>query len=262
MNERSPQLDKKAFDRWIRRLLRDWGVVRVTLALTLVTIVVAVFVGFVLTNAFTGRSFREGLFIPVLIALLITPIFSWFSLSLIQRLDETEHRLSILAITDELTGLYNRRYLVRTVKAEFERAQRYGSGFSIILLDIDEFKQINDIYGHQTGDRVLQHIAEIGNREKRTVDVLARYGGDEFVFLLPNSRREGVLSFANRIRKHIYRSLLFIGGEQVQISVSMGVANYRPGTSDLESLFNAADTALYEAKLAGRNTAVFFAADE
>lgn len=262
MNEWSAQLKKKIFDHWIRRLLQDWGVGRVILLFTLVTIAVALFVGYIINGMLTDRPFREGIFVPVLISLLIAPFFSWLFLSLIQRLDEAERRLNILAITDELTGIYNRRYLVRIVKGEFERAQRYGSGFSIILLDIDEFKQINDIYGHQTGDRVLQHIAEIGDREKRTVDVLARYGGDEFVFLLPNSHREGVLSFANRIRKRIYRSPLFIGGEQVQISVSMGVANYRPGTSDLESLFNAADTALYEAKLAGRNTAVFFTADE
>ena len=169
-------------------------------------------------------------------------------------------RVNHLSITDGLTGLYNYRYFQDMLKREFERAQRYKLNLSLIMIDIDHFKKINDNYGHQQGDEVLR---ELGIRLKEEIrqhlDTPARYGGEEFVFILPNTGKKGARLVAERVRKKI-SECRFPGRDiSLQITLSLGVASYPDKRIEKYSdLVKKADEALYRAKEEGRNKVSVF----
>lgn len=159
-----------------------------------------------------------------------------------------------LAITDGLTGLYNRRYFYKFLDLEIARTKRYGSTFSVMLFDIDNFKQINDTYGHQAGDEVLLELANILRMISRGTDVVARYGGEEFIIILPNTTEQETITLANRIKTAVEKNIFVISStESVKITLSGGIASYPQNARDAKSLLIAADTALYSAKAAGKN---------
>lgn len=157
------------------------------------------------------------------------------------------------ATTDELTGMRNRRSLLETARQEFARATRYGHSLSVLMLDIDYFKGINDRYGHDVGDKVLKAVADACRRELRDSDVLGRLGGEEFGVLLPNTGRESAAVVAERLRARI--DALRLGGDwgdEIMPKVSVGVAGME-GASRIEAVLKRADQAMYAAKAAGRN---------
>ena len=164
-----------------------------------------------------------------------------------------EKRLKNLNATDGVTGIYNRRYLDSRMKEEFFRLKRYGMILSIIMFDIDYFKNLNDNLGHPFGDFVLQRMSLIIKELIRDVDVLARYGGDEFICLLPETDIEGAETLAERIRIKVCEGDFTYSGKTSSISVSLGAAQVEEGVEGPEDLLKAADEALYEAKNAGRN---------
>jgi diguanylate cyclase (GGDEF)-like protein len=156
--------------------------------------------------------------------------------------------------TDFLTGLYNRRYMMALLEQELARAGRYGSPFSLVMLDIDLFKQINDTYGHGTGDRVLMHVAALCRETLRKMDVVARIGGEEFLLLLPETGEEEARMAAERLRQIIQRRPYRQGdGQWIGVTVSMGIAGWRAEDDDMDPLLKRADDALYLAKRLGRN---------
>lgn len=166
-------------------------------------------------------------------------------------------------ITDPLMEIYNRRYLDRRLEDEFTRARRYGNPFSLLLLDIDRFKEINDTYGHPTGDLVLKGIGGLLKENIRTVDVPARYGGEEAAVLLPHTKLEGAEILAERIRKTVEAHLFpadasFHPGAILQCTVSVGIAALTPECPDAPQLLKQADTALYRAKQGGKNRSVAY----
>jgi diguanylate cyclase (GGDEF)-like protein/PAS domain S-box-containing protein len=165
-----------------------------------------------------------------------------------------------LARTDGLTGLYNYRYFFEVASHEFNIAMRYRHPISVLMFDADGFKQINDTYGHFTGDTILAKMAETVTAQMRTSDVLARYGGDEFVILLSHTNAQQAFSIAERIRMSV--ESLPLRAEQVTLplTLSIGVAElcYEPRDSDIERIIQRADKALYAAKQAGRNRTVIF----
>ncbi len=164
-----------------------------------------------------------------------------------------------LSITDGLTGLFNSRYFYRYLDIEISRTKRYGSSFSLMLFDIDNFKRLNDTYGHQAGDEVLQELARIFKSVSRETDVVVRYGGEEFVIILPNTSEEEAIALANRILQSVQETQIKINAtESVRITVSGGVASFPQNASSAKSLLNAADSAMYAAKTAGRNTIVCY----
>jgi diguanylate cyclase (GGDEF)-like protein len=173
-------------------------------------------------------------------------------------LEETNGRLRDLSVRDELTGLFNRRALLEQLTLEVQRSKRYGRLFSLLFLDVDNFKRINDSFGHGTGDIVLGRVAELlrsGDHAVRSSDFVARYGGEEFCLLLPETSASGATVKAERIRTSIERMPWVRGdvGEPLPITVSVGVATYPTHARDMDTLLQAADTAQYAAKRRGKN---------
>jgi diguanylate cyclase (GGDEF)-like protein/PAS domain S-box-containing protein len=158
------------------------------------------------------------------------------------------------AITDSLTGLYNRRHFFRVFEQEISRSARSGESLSFLLLDLDHFKDINDTYGHLTGDYVLKEIAQILKNNLRNCDILVRYGGEEFVALLPGSNKESAVRTAERLRTQLSDHAFQFEGNEFYVTVSIGAAESDGAAPDaLSSLIKAADAALYRAKSLGRN---------
>ena len=169
---------------------------------------------------------------------------------------QVEEQQRRLAETDDLTRLWNRRYFMNSLEKEIERAQRYGQVFSLLMLDIDHFKVVNDTYGHAAGDRVLQHFSVIFGMLFRQVDVPARLGGEEFAVLLPQTGMDDAYSVAERFRKSVQSSPFHTGKADIFFTVSIGVAAYRLHISSPDEILKMADNALYDAKDAGRNRTV------
>ena len=160
------------------------------------------------------------------------------------------HQVQTQAMTDALTGLYNRGYFQNRLERELKLADRNSDKVSLILLDLDHLKRINDSFGHRAGDACLCHVANIMRASVREVDICARYGGEEFVVILPQCNREDVRKVAERLREAIANSPVQKVG---QITASIGVATYPGGAGSQEELIETADRAMYMAKAAGRN---------
>ncbi len=158
-----------------------------------------------------------------------------------------------LATTDSLTGLRNRRHFMATASQEFERARRYQTPLSLLMLDADHFKSINDRYGHPVGDEALKTLAEHGRRQLREIDLFARLGGEEFAILLPQTDFIAARAVAERLRQTIAEQSVATGQESFHFTVSIGVASLDAHTMDLHDLLRHADDALYQAKQHGRN---------
>lgn len=179
-----------------------------------------------------------------------------------QALEEANRRLSELAVTDGLTGLYNHRYLQERLALEVERAHRSGTSLGMLMLDVDHFKVYNDRCGHPAGDQVLRLVAKLLTSERRVNDVVARYGGEEFAILLVGADKPASLRIAERIRSQMAAQAFPRGDEQPggALTVSLGVAVCPTDGKTAKELLGAADAALYRAKIAGRNRAVAFTA--
>lgn len=175
-------------------------------------------------------------------------------------LEEKNRELEKLSISDGLTGLFNHRHIQEVVHEEYERARRTGEPLSVVMLDFDHFKRVNDAYGHQVGDRVLQEMAEILRKTAREIDKLGRYGGEEFIAVLPETDPEDATIFAERVRERVERHPFAVGrAEPLHLTVSAGTATYPyPGVYNPRTLVQRADQALYAAKAAGRNRVIRF----
>lgn len=156
------------------------------------------------------------------------------------------------AMMDGLTQLPNRSAYDLNIQQEYERYRRYGGDLSLIVCDVDKFKSINDNYGHQAGDKVLQLISRQVKKGTRDIDLLSRYGGEEFVVILPETNMEQAMAVGEKIRMQVINSPFHFKGQRVQITISCGVASFKKGYRP-EQVFDAADAALYQAKENGRN---------
>jgi diguanylate cyclase (GGDEF)-like protein len=164
-----------------------------------------------------------------------------------------------LSVRDELTGLYNRRHFLHVLQLEWKRASRFHHPLSLLMLDVDHFKKYNDTYGHKEGDRVLKQMGHLLMKTLREVDTLARFGGEEFVVVLPDTDRNGALAVGEKLRR-IVESEKFTLTDQnpIPVTMSVGVANYPDDVIMLEDLIDHADMALYDAKDQGRNRVVAY----
>lgn len=170
-----------------------------------------------------------------------------------QQLNDELDRVRLLSLTDELTGLPNRRAFMRRLEDEVSRVQRHGSPLGLVLMDLDHFKNINDLRGHAAGDDVLRSYAKEILSIFRHHDLVARYGGEEFAVLLPNTTQDGVVAALNKVRRRVEEVAMLKGTDSTHLpTFSAGVAEFRPGETP-SSLIERADSALYEAKHRGRN---------
>ena len=168
------------------------------------------------------------------------------------QLKKANQLLLELAVTDDLTGLHNRRFFDDHLEIEFALALRHKFPLSILLFDIDDFKAINDNFGHEEGDNILRQVAKALGRGARTSDIVARYGGEEFAVVLSNTTAESALALAERIRSMVQSAF----SRQLPVTVSVGVSSISSFTPDFTSLVRAADDALYQAKATGKNRVV------
>lgn len=171
------------------------------------------------------------------------------------KLEEANRNLKMQASKDPLTGLFNRHFLNELLEKEWIRAKRHEYPLSIIMADMDDFKSINDNYGHQAGDMVLKKVAEILSNCLRGNDYLARYGGEEFLFLLPQTDSSNALVAADRVKTSVQRVIISLNKNKLPISISCGVSTALPakGDDNIDALIDRADQALYEAKDLGKN---------
>ncbi len=185
-------------------------------------------------------------------------LFRWLPLAIKERdlADQRASDLETLAAIDFLTGIYNRRHFEELATAELARSQRYMRPLSVLMIDIDHFKTINDRYGHAAGDLVLKNVVAICRAEKRDSDLLARVGGDEFVIMLPETAESAAAQFAERLRHRVANSAQAVYGEKLAATITIGIAGVSAGNSGVEALLEHADQALYEAKRSGRNRVV------
>ena len=160
-----------------------------------------------------------------------------------------------MAVTDSLTGLYVRRYFIVKLQEELHRAERYNKGFSIVMADLDRFKDVNDSFGHTAGDRMLKLVAMFLQKNIRDVDIIARYGGEEFVFLLPEADKEEAFTVSERLRAKLSERQF---DDLPRITISLGIASYPEDSDDIDQLIKKADAALYTAKQSGRNRVVVY----
>lgn len=164
-------------------------------------------------------------------------------------------RTKLMAITDSLTGLHNHRYFKQYFKQEMGRAKRYHKPFSIIMMDVDDFKSYNDSFGHATGDKLLATMGELILQTIRGVDVAFRYGGEEFIVLLPETRLDKAVMAAERLREAIQSGTAgkLAGSATRGVTVSVGVASFPENADKMDELFNIVDALLYRAKRCGKN---------
>ncbi|MGE5324138.1 MAG: GGDEF domain-containing protein [Actinomycetota bacterium] len=216
---------------------------------------VGIVVPIVLGGVFMYSRFTMG-HLPLAMALsavsnvLLLVGLTWYFCFMIQRTEQERAALKQQAETDRLTAIYNRRYFDMTLEREVERARRYGNPLSLIMFDLDYFKNLNDTYGHLTGDRVLCRVARQCERHLRSTDVFCRYGGEEFAVIAAETSPVAAMMLARRIREDIARA----NNYQEAVTISAGVAGWdKVRFETKEDLIAAADKALYQAKSSGRN---------
>ncbi|MDD4954514.1 MAG: GGDEF domain-containing protein [Candidatus Omnitrophica bacterium] len=167
-------------------------------------------------------------------------------------------RFQQLSIYDSLTETYNRRYFVMRFMEEFERAKSFSLKLSALMIDVDNFKKINDTYGHLVGDAVLKEIAKIIKENIREIDSLSRFGGEEFALILPETDKMAAIVVAERIRSKISQQIIKAFDETLGVTISVGVSNFPQNTLYSDVLMETADKALYQAKNSGRNKVCWF----
>ena len=200
--------------------------------------------GRLLSLAYLGELFAQ--LAPVLLVAYITTMFS-------ADIRYGLNRAKLLSETDERTGLFNTRGFAIAANRLFAQALRYGRPACILMIDADNLKTVNDRHGHEAGNRLLRHVAKCVQGELRYTDVLARYGGDEFIVLLPETPAKGALDVAERVRSAVAGMPLDVGADRVDCTVSIGLACYPEDGRNIDAITARADRAMYEAKQKGRN---------
>jgi diguanylate cyclase (GGDEF)-like protein len=163
------------------------------------------------------------------------------------------HKLETMATTDGLTGLFNKRAMLDAAVQKVAAAARFNRRLSVLVADLDHFKKVNDTYGHDVGDVVIGGLGEILKRQKRTTDVVARFGGEEFVVLCEQTDEKGAMLLGDRIREDLKKTTFRTPKGVLSVTCSIGIATFPEAGGDWEALFKAADEALYVSKRSGRD---------
>ncbi len=182
---------------------------------------------------------------------LLGGLAGWFCVRIALRLDLVEERLAALATVDDLTQTFNRRHLLTMTQNEIERVRRFGGSFALLMVAVDGFRELNERHGRLAGDKILQTLTATVRRQIRPIDLLARYGGAEFVLLQPHARAEDALHLATRLRDMLAGTPVIAGSEVLEFTVCIGVADCTDPRPGLEPLIRRAEDALHEARERG-----------
>ena len=249
----TPGLSRALADltRWVRRV----GPARVTLLLTALVSVASLVLTWLALRLSGYQSMGNAWWISMLVPVPLTVLFGGVSTYLLSALERARTQVQDLAMLDPLTGLSNRRRFLAAAKRELELAMRHGQPLALMMLDVDHFKLINDVHGHTVGDRVLVEVGRRCSAALRTTDLLARWGGEEFIVLLPNTPVDQAQVLAERVRHSISASAqIQLHDRAVRVTVSVGAAGCQAGNwVALDELVRLADGELYAAKRAGRD---------
>lgn len=241
----------RRFSGWVSRV----GALRVTLLLCLISSICSF--GFTWLLVWLNNSPRMGsaAWISLLVPIPLTMVFGGICISLVISLDRAWGQINALAMLDGLTGLNNRTHFMPAAQRELDLAWRHGQPLALIVLDVDHFKTINDTIGHLGGDDVLVQVAQRFRQALRTTDLLARWGGEEFIMLLPNTPLAQARQLAERVRESLQATPpIVVNGQVITVTASLGAAGVLPAERpSLEQLIRQADAALYRAKSAGRD---------
>ena len=195
----------------------------------------------------------SGLLISAFVGAAVGFIMTFVMMLVLRDLERMHQQLEYIARTDSLTQAFNRRYFMDVLAYEMEKSMRYGDPLTLILFDIDNFKAVNDRYGHNAGDVVLQSISQLCSTETRQPDIFARVGGEEFACLLSGSSANNYAILAERLRQQVQNLVTEYEQHSIQVTISLGVALYQAGMTRPEDLLKQADIALYRAKEQGKN---------
>lgn len=217
--------------------------------------------GWILIQWLAGRSPFSAEVFDGLLYTYITLIGALLFGSIGFLVGKREQTMTDLALSDGLTGLYNKRYFQNRLEQEFERFQRYGTPMSLVQIDLDHFKYVNDTWGHQAGDVVLKEVAIAVKNNLRTGEIAARVGGEELCLIVCNSKADAAFQLAERIRRAIKDIEIDWHGAKIHISASFGIADAEPDIRTKWQLYERADQALYQAKEHGRDLSVIFTND-
>lgn len=246
----------------MKSIITKVGQLGVSLAVTVVSIVLSVLITFgVLGLTDAGEeTFQIAFIISILCPALIAPLVTWYLVKLLIKINELEQKQRRLATYDELTGVMTRRAFFENFDTLKKIADRNKSDLTLAYIDIDDFKPINDNYGHTAGDKALEAFSDILKRGVRNSDVVARIGGEEFAILLPDTDVTGAYTILERLRQMVASEQLEIGGDKINLSVSIGLTHNQKGHELLvDQLVQQADKALYQAKSEGKNCIVQYA---
>ncbi len=241
----------RRFSAWVC----NTGVLRATLALALVSSLGSLLLTWGSLHLLGHEGMGSAFWISMLVPLPLTLIFGGLCLFLVASLERAWANVNELAMQDALTGLSNRRRFIPAAQRELDLAQRHRQSLALLVLDVDHFKAINDAFGHLSGDDVLVEVARRCQQALRTTDLLARWGGEEFIMLLPNTPLPQARQLAERVREAIFAApRIMIEGRPVQVTASLGAAGIVQGQDiTLDELIKRADIALFNAKSTGRD---------
>ncbi len=248
----------------MRKIIEQLGLV---LSITLVTLV-SVIASLALTNivyAIIGIDVPpSNTTVAVVVPIIITPLVATPFFNLLFRVFELENTNRVLAAYDPVTGLMSRRALISQATSFLSFAERKHEPISMLFIDLDNFKAINDKYGHQIGDNVLHRIGQYIHTIKRESDLIGRYGGDEIIALLPDTDTKGVQHFAEKLHAILKENPITANNETLSLALSIGTTTYKPNARpiDIDELIRQSDLALYEAKQQGKNCTASYLADD
>ncbi|WP_415895437.1 GGDEF domain-containing protein [Neptuniibacter sp. PT34_22] len=246
----------------MRRIITNNGQIGVTLAVTIVSILLSVIITFsILTLAGVSEElYRISLIISVVAPATIAPLVTWYLVKLLVKVHDLEQQQRRLATYDGLTGALNRRAFFESFETIKQQIEKEQTDLTLAYMDLDDFKPINDLYGHVVGDKVLKSFVATLRNELRSSDLIARVGGEEFVIVLPNTDINNAQTILDRIRNKVADDPLTIEGHCINLSVSIGLSqNKKHHSLIIDQLIQEADKALYKAKEAGKNCIVQYA---
>jgi diguanylate cyclase (GGDEF)-like protein len=237
----------------IRQFILKQGVAKSAFYITAISTLLSVVIAKMVATLLPSSSGNFNIVIAVTVPLLVAPPFGYIFIDLYFELEKVREEVHALAITDELTRVFNRRHFMKLAEHELERAKRYRHALSIIIFDIDNFKKVNDTCGHLCGDAVLRELSLACRTILRKCDTLARFGGEEFILLLPETDNANALQVANKLCQLVAGHVVEYKDAQIQVTISAGVTTCNPTMDTLDDLLSRADRALYQAKRLGKN---------